>query len=133
MSVPDAEIWSDGRDGPVLRDRRVVLPGGGTFVGWSGIRRQAKPFRVQLLHDLGTGLYTVQLWFWRQGTAARFLSWTGRRPHPEEAGPVAIWTTSQALHLLFEADKPLFAEFDGNTGRYEMHDAGWVGALVTPG
>lgn len=133
MSLPD-EIFLHTPDGkPVLQDGCVTSAKGGIFAGWSAIERQDKPFEVPLWHRMGTTLYIPQIWFWRQGAPRNHLSWTGKKPHPDEAGPVKIITTTAALYCYFEPNKPIFAEYNELTDRYHMINEGWIGALLIPG
>jgi hypothetical protein len=132
MSIAGDMIAADQTGAPMLRGA-MRLSRGGVFTGWSAISRRSDPFEVSLHHGLGAPLYAIHTWFWRGGAPPSFFSWSSKRPHPDEAGPVLVRSTPDWVHFTFEGGKPLFAEYDVHSGRYQLIGEGWIGALLLPG
>lgn len=124
---------SERRPDAAMKAGRVKMKRG-AFTGWRPVRRQRDAFVVPAWHGLGTEFCTLEYWFRPDLTSGPefFRRWSGKMAHPDEAGPSAIWTTSNWIYFHFEGNNPIFADFNGENGEVRFLDRGYIGAYVRP-
>lgn len=133
MHMNAAFFTADSTGAPQTLEANQASENGGVLVGWSRIEQGTKPFEVALHHGLGTAVSTLEYWFWgNQNNKPTIFRWSGKKSHPDEAGPVRILCTEEFIYFTFEANKPLFVDYEIAQDKFQPIANGWIGALVIP-
>ena len=132
MRIPDEFLQVDETGAPKVLNRVHRLPEGGVWAAWWSIEQSPKPIELAINHNLGTPFGMMEYWFRDDVNPGTFYRWSGKKPHPDEAGPVQIQSTTNWIHFYFEANKPVFAMFEPSTGGYYLLRKGHLGVLLLP-
>lgn len=133
MEIAEEFSRADARGAPTVQGRICRLKNGGVLAGWYAVEQGQEPLQVSIHHGLGAPFSVLEYWFWDGTNSPHVFRWSGKRPHPDEAGPVQILNTGDWLHFHFEPGKPVFARYELSNGRYDLVRSGWLGVLLLPG